>query len=98
MVTDLILAELHLHLLHTMGPARAAEHLETLLADPLTDEVFTDRALQAAAFSDWIHRFGNQAFTLTDAVSFAAMRSHGITVAFTFDRDFVIAGFQTLPS
>ena len=81
-----------------MGPIRAAEHLETLVADPLTDEVFVDRAHQAAAFTDWIHRFSDQAFTLTDAASFAAMRSHGIAVAFTFDRDFGIAGFQTVPS
>jgi len=31
-------------------------------------------------------------------VRFAAMRARGITVAFTFDRDFGIAGFQTVPS
>ena len=95
--TNLVLAELHLHLLHGLGPVRAAQHLDTMLADPLTDEVFADRSLQAAAVADWIHRFSDQPFTLTDAVSFAVMRARGISQAFTFDRHFVVAGFRTLP-
>ncbi len=97
-VTDLILAEVHRHLLYAMGSVGAAVHVETLLADALIDQVFADRGLQSAAFSDWIHRFRDQAFTLTDAVSFATMRARDVNVAFTFDRHFVIAGFRTLPS
>ena len=97
-VTDLILSELHLHLLHAMGSIRAAGHLETLLADPLIEEVFTDEAIQAVALTDWIHRFPDQAFTLTDAVSFTTMRARGIDTAFTFDSHFAIAGFRAVPS
>jgi len=97
-VTDLILAELHRHLLYAVGPVGAAAHVETLLTDPLIDEVFADEAVQAAAFADWIHRFRDQAFTLTDAMSFATMRARGVEAAFTFDRHFAIAGFKTLPS
>lgn len=96
-VTDLILAELHLHLLHGFGPARAAGHLMTLIADPSIEQVFCDTELQTAAFDDWIHRFSDQAFSLTDAVSFVVMRAYGIAAAFTFDRHFQIAGFETLP-
>ena len=96
-VTDVILAELHLHLVHGFGPALAAGHLTTLIADPSIEQVFCDRELQSAAFDDWIHRFGDQSFTLTDSVSFAVMRAHGITTACTFDRHFQIAGFETLP-
>jgi predicted nucleic acid-binding protein len=33
-VTNLILAELHLHLVHGLGPLSAAHHLDTLKADP----------------------------------------------------------------
>lgn len=95
-ITNLILAELHLHLVHGMGPVRAAQHLHTILSDPLTEEVFVDPALQAAALSDWIQRFSDQPFTLTDAASFAVMRSRGIG-AFTFDRHFSVAGFQVVP-
>ncbi len=96
-VTDLILAELHLHLVHGFGPDRAAGNITTLIADPSIEQVFCDDELQGAAFDDWIHRFGDQSFTLTDAVSFAVMRGRGITAAFTFDRHFQIAGFEMLP-
>jgi predicted nucleic acid-binding protein len=96
-LTNLILAELHLHLLHGLGPVRAARLAGTVLADPLTEEVFVDRSLQSAAFTDWIQRFTDQAFTLTDAASFAVMRARAITVAFTFDRHFSVAGFQIVP-
>lgn len=96
-VTDLILAELHLHLVRGLGPRRAADHLETLIADPLVEEVFTDRELQTAAIADWLGRFSDQPFTLTDAVSFATMRARRISPAFTFDHHFTIAGFERLP-
>jgi predicted nucleic acid-binding protein len=96
-VTDLILAEVHLHLLHGFGPARAVAHIEAVVGDPLVEEIFVDQDLQAGAIADWIHGFSDQAFTLTDAVSFAVMRSHRIVTAFTFDPDFGAAGFQTMP-
>jgi predicted nucleic acid-binding protein len=95
-VTDLILAELHLHLLHGFGPGPAAHHLLTLIEDPGIEQVFCDRALQRAAVDDWIERFADQAFTLTDAVSFAVMRARRIRTALTFDRDFQIAGFDVV--
>lgn len=97
LVTDLILAELHLHLLHGLGAVRAADHLGRLKADPLIEEVYADQALQESALRDWIRRFADQLFTLTDAVSFALMRARGIRTAFTFDRHFSVAGFRMLP-
>lgn len=96
-VTDLILGELHLHLVRGLGPRRAAEHLETLIADPLVEEVFTDAELQAAAVAQWLRRYSDQPFTLTDAVSFAAMRARGVAKAFTFDDHFTVAGFERVP-
>lgn len=96
-VTDLILAELHLHLVRGLGPRRAAEHLETLKADPMIEEVFTSRDLQTSALADWIRGFEDQPFTLTDAVSFAVMQARRIAAAFTFDHHFRVAGFSTLP-
>lgn len=96
-VTDLILAELHLHLLYGLGPGRAADALEVLKSDPLIEEVLVDRELQGAALADWIRRFEDQAFSLTDAVSFALMTARRMPAAFTFDRHFTVAGFRTLP-
>jgi predicted nucleic acid-binding protein len=97
LVTDLILAELHLHLVHGLGPRRAAGHLGTLKSDPLIEEAFADRELQDAAMSDWIRRYADHPFTFTDAASFALMKARGIRTAFTFDRHFRIAGFRTIP-
>ncbi len=96
-VTNLILAELHLHLVHGLGPRTAADHLETLKTDPLIDEVFADQRVQAAALADWIRRFDDQPFTLTDAASFAVMRARRIPAVFTFDRHFGVAGFEVMP-
>lgn len=95
-VTDLILAELHLHLLYGFGSASAAAHVVALVDDPGIEQVFCDRDLQRAALADWIHRFTDQAFSLTDAVSFAVMRARGVGTAFTFDRHFRVAGFETV--
>lgn len=97
-VTDLILAELHGHLVRIRGPAGAAEYLLALKSDPLVEEVFVNPSLQTSALDDWLERFPDQPFTLTDAVSFSVMRAHRIPAAFTFDRHFSIAGFQTLPA
>jgi uncharacterized protein len=96
-VTDLILAELHLHLLCNFGPTRAVQHVETLIGDPLIEQIFLDEELQANAINNWIFRFQDQAFTLTDAVSFAVLRARRIATAFTFDEHFALAGFRTLP-
>lgn len=96
-VTDLILAELHVNLVRARGGAEAARYLWTIKSDPAVEEVFADADLQAGAMHDWIERFPDQAFTLTDAISFAAMRAQRIPAAFTFDRHFQVAGFQTLP-
>jgi len=97
-LTDLILAELHLHLLRGFGPAVAREYLRTIKSDPLVIEVFTDAALQRAALTEWLERFDDQPFSFTDAVSFAVMSGRGITTAFTFDGHFDVAGFQRVPT
>lgn len=97
MVTDLILAETHLHVLYALGPVRAADHLGTLETDPSIEEVHMNATLQRSALSQWIRRFSDQAFTLTDAVSFAVVRERGIDSAFSFDDHFRIAGFDLLP-
>ncbi|MBI4501508.1 MAG: type II toxin-antitoxin system VapC family toxin [Gemmatimonadetes bacterium] len=97
LVTDLILAELHLHLVRGLGPQRAMGHLDALKSDPLVEEVFVDHELEASAVTDWLRKYDDQPFTLTDAVSFAVMRARRVSGAFTFDRHFSVAGFATVP-
>ena len=44
----------------------------------------------------WFRKFADQSVIFTDAVSFAVMTRLGLTTAFTFDRHFELAGFETL--
>lgn len=97
LVTELVVAELHVHVLRAVGPQAAAELLETVKSNPVVREVFVDADLQRAALKDWLERFSDQAFTLTDAVSFAVMEARRIRTAFTFDRHFAVAGFRVVP-
>jgi predicted nucleic acid-binding protein len=42
-------------------------------------------------------KFADQNVSFADCVSFVLMRSHRIARAFTFDRHFRLAGFETVP-
>jgi predicted nucleic acid-binding protein len=53
--------------------------------------------LEGAAVSDWLERYADQEFSLTDALSFAVMTEWAITDALTLDRQFAIAGFRMQP-
>jgi predicted nucleic acid-binding protein len=43
-----------------------------------------------------LDRFGDQRFSLTNAVSFEVMRRLRLSRAFAFDHHFVVAGFEPL--
>ncbi len=94
--TALVLAETHNHLLRTMGPERARAVTTALLEDQSYEWLDTTVPLVRAALSQWLERFDDQRFSLTDAVSFEVMRRERLTTAFAFDQDFVTAGFELL--
>ncbi len=94
--TTLVLAELHGHLLHRRGPEVARAVLSDLLEDPAYEWAEVSAGLVRQALSDWLLRFRDQEFSLTDAVSFTLMRKARIDSAFAFDTDFVTAGFGLL--
>jgi predicted nucleic acid-binding protein len=92
----LVLGELHGHLLQRRGPAPARTVLDALLHDPAYAWEWVSPKLIADAITNWLERFGDQRFSLTDAVSFTLMRSHRVTVAFAYDQDFRTAGFALM--
>jgi predicted nucleic acid-binding protein len=94
--TVMVLGELHAHLLHLAGPARARTVVSNVLRDPLYSWVGVDSDLAAAAQSRWLDRYADQRFSLIDAVSFEVMRRDKIGTAFAFDRHFRTAGFELL--
>lgn len=94
--TTLILGELHTHLLYRAGREVARTHLAALLADPSYEWLDVTTPLVRGAIAGWLDRFGDQRFSLTDAVSFEVMRRGRVEVAFAFDPHFVTAGFDLL--
>jgi len=94
--TTLVLAEFHALALHRQGSDAAREGLRRLSEDPGYEWRDVPVELVRDATDAWLARFADQAFSLTDAVSFEIMRREKISTAFAFDRHFVTAGFELL--
>lgn len=95
--TGLVVAEIHTLLLRFRGPARAVEFLEALESDRSHEVVEVDRELRQAAVGRWLLGFPDQAFSLTDAVSFEVMRRRKLRRALALDRHFAAAGYVMVP-
>lgn len=94
--TTLVLGELHGHLLHRRGPADARDLTMALLDDSAYEWMDTTVDLVRTAVGSWIERYRDQAFSLTDAVSFEIMRRERLQTAFAYDDHFRAAGFDLL--
>jgi len=93
--TNLVLAESHALLMRRIDRRVARAFLAGARAAPNV-VVHSTAELEAAAEADWLARYDDQDFSLTDAVSFAVMTKRGITEALTLDRHFATAGFVPL--
>ena len=94
--TTAILTEFHSYILYRRGIEAARRVVAALLLDPLHHWLPVSRDLVEAAAQNWLTRFSDQKFSLVDAISFEAMRREKITQAFSFDRHFVVAGFDLI--
>jgi predicted nucleic acid-binding protein len=94
--TTLVLAELHGHLVRRLSPVDAADLLRLTRADRVYDWRDVGTEMVDAALNDWIGRFRDQRFSLTDAVTFELMKRERLTDAFAFDDHFRVAGFRLL--
>jgi uncharacterized protein len=90
--TNLILAEVHRWFLFQAGIAPAAAALDRIDATPLVKVVHANAEHHRAA-RVWLAKLGDQRITYTDAVSFAVMTALRCRLVFTFDHDFLVAGF-----
>lgn len=93
--TNLVVAETHALLLRRGGREAALRFLDEVGREPILVESSTPE-MEARARLDWLIRFQDQDFTLTDAVSFVVMRERGIQEALALDRHFAAAGFAIL--
>lgn len=94
--TNLVIAETHALIMRRIHRAAALAFLREVVRAP--NIVVTSTAeYEAAAQRDWLDRYDDQDFSLTDAVSFAVMGERGIREALALDHHFVIAGFAVVP-
>ena len=94
--SNLVVAETHALLLRRVG-YHAAMAFVRGVADPPNLVIRSTAALEAAAVGEWLERFDDQPFSLTDAVSFAIMAERRIVEALALDHHFRVAGFVTVP-
>ena len=97
MTTNLVVAETHALLLRRGGREPALRFLREVRSDPVVVESSTPE-MERRAIDEWLGRYQDQTFTLTDAVSFVVMADRGIREALALDRHFATAGFMRLPS
>jgi predicted nucleic acid-binding protein len=95
--TNLVVAETHALLLRRVGRGPAEAFARIVRGSPNLVVTSTPE-LEAAALDEWIGRFEDQDFSLTDAVSFAVMAERGIREALAQDRRFATAGFTMVPA
>src|SRR3972149_7195088 len=96
MTASLYLGESYALLRRALPPARVLYWLARLLASPRVEVVYDARALVDRARSV-LAAYGDQKFSLADAVSFVVMRDRGLREALAFDRHFQTAGFTLVP-
>jgi predicted nucleic acid-binding protein len=96
MVTSALVINETITLLQARGQLSAAlQFLQEIRANPAIEIVYSDPALQSEAW-DLFCRWSGSGANAVDCTSFAIMKRRGIKKAFTFDRHFRTAGFQTL--
>ena len=94
--TNLVIAETYILIRHALGHRQAIRFLKNIAASPRIVKIYSDSTLEETA-EDILEKYQDQAFSFTDAVSFALMKQYNIMEAFSFDRHFAIAGFSLAP-
>ena len=93
--TNLVVAETHALLLRRVGAPTALAFVSAVDEAPNV-VVRSTRELENEAERNWLGRYSDQDFSLTDAVSFAVMTNRRIRDALSLDQRFAVAGFQRL--
>ena len=94
--TNLVIAETYILIRRSIGYHAAIAFLENIVSSPRVVKIYSDSIMEETAESI-LRQYQDQAFSYTDAVSFAVMRQYGITEVFSFDKHFVTAGFTLIP-
>jgi uncharacterized protein len=93
--SSLVLAETHILLRRKIGHPEAMMFLRIVNQSRQIQTIFPGLEVEKTA-KDWLGKYHDQDFSLTDAVSFTLMQAEGLDVAFSYDRHFTVAGFSLL--
>ena len=93
--TNLVVAETHALLLRRVGHAAALTFVRTVGEAPNV-VVASTPAFEQDATREWLARYADHDFSLTDAVSFVVMTRRRIREALSLDHGFAVAGFEAL--
>ncbi len=91
--TNLVVAETYVLLLRRDRRETALGFARTVGEAP-NIVVRSSQELETRALTDWLEPYHDQAFSFTDAVSFAVMAERGIEDALALDKHFAVAGFR----
>jgi len=94
--TNLVIAETHALIMRRIHRRAALAFLREVRREPHVVVTSTPE-YEAQAQREWLERYDNQDFSLTDAVSFSVMTDRGIREALAVDHHFATAGFAVLP-
>ncbi|KYH32255.1 type II toxin-antitoxin system VapC family toxin [Neomoorella mulderi] len=94
--TNLVAAETYILLRLDCGLDVALGWWERITTSLKVKMIYADADITWEAVK-FLRKFDDQAFSLTDAVSFAVMQKVKVNEAFAFDAHFVVAGFTMLP-
>jgi hypothetical protein len=96
LTSSFVLDETFTLLARRASHAFAADRAEAIYASRVLTVLRPDTSDEAAALV-LFRKLADQEVSFTDCVSFALMRRHRFTRAFTFDRHFAAAGFTCWP-
>ncbi len=95
--SNLVIAESYVLILKELGHKAALDFLAGIKASPRILKIHSDEEIEADAEGILI-KYADHDFSYTDAVSFAIMERQKTVKAFCFDKHFVTAGFEKIPS
>jgi len=94
--TNLVVAETHALIMRRIHRTAALQFVRDVNLSPNL-VIDSTPEYETAAVRDWLERFEDQDFSLTDAVSFSVMSDRQIDEALAIDHHFSIAGFTRIP-
>jgi len=93
LTTHFVLSELVSLFVYRFGSRQALQAAREIYASHAIEIVRATQDLELKAL-EYLERFLDQDFSMTDALSFAVMEEKRLSTAFTFDHHFEVAGFQ----